>query len=60
MNTSYVLINKFYFPNEYHLSKKEDIGENIFNLLNKMLSPLPNTRCSIEYVLAKVKGITPE
>ncbi len=52
--------HKFYFPNEYHLSKKEDIGENIFNLLNKMLSPLPNTRCSIEYVLAKVKGITPE
>ncbi len=49
--------HKFYFPNEYHLSKKEDIGENLFNLLNKMLSPLPNSRCSIEYVLEKVKKL---
>ena len=41
-------------------SKKEDIGVNLFDLLNKMLSPLPNSRCTIEYVLGKIKRIASE
>ena len=52
--------HKFYFPDEYHTSKKEDIGVNLFDLLNKMLSPLPNSRCTIEYVLGKIKRIASE
>ena len=41
----------FYFPNAGHISRQDEIGDNLFNLIKNMLSPFPSNRFNINDVL---------